>query len=104
MDKLPKNLQKTLDLIPTTAECAISRKKLAFKRGQEDRTNRENIHELRRLGYPICVADSGGYYLSQDPLEILKTVADYRARGRECLKIANRLEQIARRLRQGEMF
>lgn len=104
MDKLPTNLQKTLDLMPNTAECAISRDKLELKRGQRDRANRIDINELRKKGYPICAADSGGYYISEDPLEILKTVADYRARARECLGIANRLEQVARRLSQEGMF
>lgn len=104
MDKLSESLKRTLNLIPVSKEYAISRQKLMDKRGQDDRTNREHIQELRRKGHPICVADSGGYYISKDPLEILTTVADYRARGRECLKIANRLEMVARRLQQEGLF
>lgn len=104
MGKLPENLQKTLDLIPSGEINAISREELRLIRGQHDRLNRLNINELRKLGYPICVSENGGYFMGQSPTDILRTVADYRARARECFVIANRLEQVARRLSQEGLF
>lgn len=70
--------------VPSTA------KELAILFGVKEPTIRKIINEYRQDGIPIC-ANSNGYYYSESPEEIVKTVASLKRRVASINKAINGL-------------
>ena len=63
-----------LELLPKNKEFAIHGKQLCDELGlKNDYAVREVVNALRREGYPIC-ANKDGYWLSNNPAEVLETI------------------------------
>lgn len=69
-----------------------SREELSKRMHLNDREVRELITALRKEGYPICSSFASGGYWIGSPEETKRTIAEYRARGRECLNTAIAME------------
>lgn len=69
-----------------------SRAELSKRMHLSDREVREIITALRKEGYPICSSSAFGGYWIGSPEEIKRTIAEYRARGIECLNTAMVME------------
>lgn len=69
-----------------------SRAELSKRMHLSDREVRELITALRKEGYPICSSSASGGYWIGSPEETKRTIAEYRARGRECLNTAIAME------------
>ena len=69
-----------------------SREELTRRMGMSDRECRVLISTLRKEGYPICSSSSSGGYWIGSVDEAKRTIAEYRARGRECLSTASMME------------
>ena len=63
-----------LELLPKNKEFAIHGKQLRDELGlKRDSEIRAVVNALRREGYPIC-ANKDGYWLSNNPAEVLETI------------------------------
>lgn len=86
------NYNPQLRLLSILIEGKKSRQELARRMGMSDRDVRDLISRMRKDGFPICSSSSGGGYWIGSPDEIKRTIAEYRARGHECLKTAIAME------------
>ena len=86
------NYNPQLRLLSLLIEGKKSRQELARRMGMSDRDVRDLISRMRKDGFPICSSSSGGGYWIGSPDEIKRTIAEYRARGYECLKTAIAME------------
>lgn len=86
------NYNPQLRLLSILIEGKKSRQELAHRMGMSDRDVRDLISRMRKDGFPICSSSSGGGYWIGSPDEIKRTIAEYRARGHECLNTAIAME------------
>ena len=73
--------EKLLFYIPIGLNNAISQKKLAERLLCEPRELRAHVQNARKDGIPICsIPGSTGYYLSDDPDEVMPCYRMFKAR------------------------
>lgn len=86
------NYNPQLRLLSILIEGNKSRQELAQRMSLSDREVRDLIARMRKDGFPICSSSAGGGYWIGSEAEIRQTIAEYRARGQECLKTAIAME------------
>lgn len=84
---MTERLTKTLTDIPQ------SRNELSSKLGISDRQLRHDIRTARREGIPIVSAPNGGYYISDDDMEIAEMISALEKRSRDMLYTASRFKK-----------
>jgi len=80
---MEKKYERLLSFIPYGIENAISQKKLAEKLLCDKTELRAYVQNARKDGIPICsIPGSTGYYLSDDPEEVVQCYQMFKSRTR----------------------
>ena len=84
-------MKTILDILPHSKDFAITGKHIADQLNyKNDFEVRRSINYLRTEGHPIC-SNNHGYWLSDDPEEVLETIHDLEHRMESIAKAAGGL-------------
>jgi len=70
------------------SEIPVKGRQLGLAFGHKDnRAERAAIEKLRKNGYPICIAEQGGYFYSENFRDIKRTIDDINSRINEMSEV-----------------